>query len=71
MEKVVLPALAGALATYQFYHSTRADFLRRCGRGAEAADAYCQALALVQNPIERRPLQKRLGELEPETPSEE
>jgi RNA polymerase sigma-70 factor (ECF subfamily) len=38
---------------YHLYHATRADLLRRLGRGAEAAAAYDQAIALAENAAER------------------
>ena len=52
-----------ALAHYHLYHSARADLLRRAGHIAEARAAYERALALCQNGIERRFLQRRLAEL--------
>jgi RNA polymerase sigma-70 factor (ECF subfamily) len=48
---------------YQYFHSTRADLLRRLGRRAEAADAYQQALALAGTGTERRYLARRLAEV--------
>ena len=60
----LLDGLATPLATYHLYHATRGDLLRRCGRGAEAAAAYRQALALAQQEPERRFLARRLGEIE-------
>jgi RNA polymerase sigma-70 factor, ECF subfamily len=50
---------------YRYYHSTRADLLRRAGRVAEARDAYTHALEQAQTEPERRFLQSRLAELEP------
>src|SRR4029079_19499876 len=60
-----LDALAGdeLLAGYPYYHSARADLLRRRGRSHEAAVAYRAALALTSNAIERAFLARRLGEL--------
>jgi RNA polymerase sigma-70 factor, ECF subfamily len=55
--------LDAALDSYHLYHAARADLLRRAGRHAEAVDAYGRALALCQNTIERRYLQRRLAEL--------
>jgi len=52
----------GALARYHLLPASKADFLRRLGRHGEAAAAYCDALALVTNPAERRYLEKRLSE---------
>ncbi len=53
------PALAG----YRFLHSTRADFLRRLGRRAEAIDAYERARALTENRAERAFLERRIAEV--------
>jgi RNA polymerase sigma-70 factor (ECF subfamily) len=51
------------LDDYHPLHGARADLLRRLGRGAEAAGAYEQALALAPNAVERRFLERRLAEL--------
>jgi len=51
------------LDTYQPFHSTRADLLRRLGRDVEAAAAYREALALTTNPAEREFLEHRLAAL--------
>ena len=48
---------------YQYFHSTRADLLRRLGRRAEARAAYERALALARAEPERRFLERRLAEL--------
>jgi predicted RNA polymerase sigma factor len=50
------------LERYLFFHSTRADLLRRLGRFAEAAAAYRRALNLAGNSSERRFLEGRLAE---------
>ena len=50
---------------YRYYHSTRADLLRRAGRHAEARHAYTRALELAQTEPERRFLTGRLSELQP------
>ncbi|MET8098985.1 RNA polymerase sigma factor [Streptomyces sp. NPDC005236] len=55
----------GELDTYHLLPATRADLLRRAGRGAEAAEAYDRALELVENAAERRFLEKRLAECRP------
>ena len=62
---VRLDALAGdeLLAGYPYYHSARADLLRRLGRSHEAAVAYRVAVALTSNAVERAFLARRLGEL--------
>jgi RNA polymerase sigma-70 factor (ECF subfamily) len=51
------------LPGYRYLHSTRADFLRRLGRDANAATEYENALALTSEPHERRFLERRLQEL--------
>ncbi len=48
------------LDRYQRYHAIRADLLRRLERMIEAKDAYLAAIALTDNPSERRFLQQRL-----------
>ncbi len=48
---------------YHLWHATRADLLRRSGSSDEAAAAYRRALALTENPAERRLLEARLAEL--------
>ena len=53
---------SGALAGYHLLAATRADFLRRLDRRAEAAIAYRDALALTTNDAERRYLERRLSE---------
>jgi len=58
------------LDDYRYYHSTRADLLRRLGRNAEARAAYGHALALTSTDAERRFLQGRLLELHPRTPAD-
>jgi RNA polymerase sigma-70 factor, ECF subfamily len=51
------------LDDYQYLHSTRADLLRRLDRTGPARDAYRRALALSEDPAERRLLERRLTEL--------
>ncbi len=48
---------------YRYYHSTRADLLRRLDRDEEARAAYARALELTQPGPERRFLERRLVEL--------
>jgi RNA polymerase sigma-70 factor, ECF subfamily len=48
---------------YRYFHSTRADLLRRAGRDSEARHAYQRALELAQTDAERRSLNKQLGKL--------
>jgi RNA polymerase sigma-70 factor (ECF subfamily) len=50
------------LAGYPYWHSTRAELLRRLGRADEARTAYRDALALTGTEPERRFLQKRIAE---------
>jgi RNA polymerase sigma-70 factor, ECF subfamily len=51
------------LGDYRYFHSTRAELLRRLDRVDEARAAYTQALVLTTTGHERRFLQKRLAEL--------
>ena len=48
---------------YRYFHSARAELLRRAGRDDEAGDAYRRALDLAQTDAERRSLQNRLARL--------
>jgi RNA polymerase sigma-70 factor (ECF subfamily) len=52
-----------ALDDYRYYHSTRADLLRRLGRDGEARAAYARALELTQPGPEQRFLARRLDGL--------
>ena len=61
--KLVDELAAGPLAGYHLLPATRADFLRRLGRAAEAADAYREALDLAATEAERRYLSNRLAEI--------
>jgi len=54
---------SGALAGYHLLPATRADLLRRAGRGVEAAAAYQEALELATADPEKRYLRRRLAEL--------
>ena len=51
------------LETYRYYHSTRADPLRRLGRDGEARAAHARALELTQAGPEQRFLESRLADL--------
>jgi RNA polymerase sigma-70 factor (ECF subfamily) len=51
------------LAGYQYFHSSRADLLRRLGRPDEARTEYERALELAHTEPERRFLQRRLAEV--------
>jgi len=59
-------AAGGQLDDYSYLHSTRADLLRRLGRGADAAAAYRRALELTGNAPEQAFLERRLREVEPD-----
>jgi RNA polymerase sigma-70 factor, ECF subfamily len=48
---------------YQYFHSTRADLLRRLGRTDDALTEYERALALAHTEPERRFLQQRVAEI--------
>ncbi len=56
-------AATGALSGYHLLPATRADLLRRLGRGDEAAGAYREALALAGTGAEQRYLSRRLAEV--------
>jgi len=74
MAQGIEPALAvldrlsadGDLDSYHLLHAARADLLRRLGSSGEAAKSYRQALALVTNETERRFLERRLREVQPD-----
>jgi RNA polymerase sigma-70 factor (ECF subfamily) len=51
------------LSQYHLFHATRADLLRRLGRGPEATEAYDAALGLTQNAVERAFLRRRHDEV--------
>jgi RNA polymerase sigma-70 factor (ECF subfamily) len=48
---------------YQYFHSARADLLRRLGRAAEARAEYERALELAHAEPERRFLERRVAEV--------
>jgi RNA polymerase sigma-70 factor (ECF subfamily) len=52
------------LATYGYFHSARADLLRRLGRRAAAVVAYRRAIELTTNQVERAFLTRRIHELD-------
>jgi RNA polymerase sigma-70 factor (ECF subfamily) len=58
---VVIDSLA--LDGYQYFHSTRADLLRRLGRTDEARAAFERALELARAEPERRFLRRRIAEV--------
>jgi RNA polymerase sigma-70 factor (ECF subfamily) len=53
----------GRLDRYHLFHSARGDVLRRLDRTAEAVEAYRRALELASNPVDRKFLRRRLGEV--------
>jgi RNA polymerase sigma-70 factor (ECF subfamily) len=53
-----------ALTDYQYWHSTRAELLRRLGRAEDAQGAYRSALELAHSQSERDFLERRLAELQ-------
>ncbi|MEU9020084.1 sigma-70 family RNA polymerase sigma factor [Actinomadura sp. NPDC048394] len=56
------------LGHYRYFHSTRAELLRRAGRAGEAHRAFRRALDLAQTEPERRFLADRLAETAPHAP---
>jgi RNA polymerase sigma-70 factor (ECF subfamily) len=61
-----LDQLAGEerLASYQYFASARANFLRELGRVREARVAYLEAIALSDNDVETAFLEQRIFELD-------
>ncbi|MER7128408.1 RNA polymerase sigma factor [Streptosporangium saharense] len=57
--------LGPGLAGYHAYHATRADLLRRLGRGQEARAAYDRAIDLAGNTAETASLTRRRDQLLP------
>ncbi|MGC2168910.1 MAG: DUF6596 domain-containing protein [Acidimicrobiales bacterium] len=55
-------ATDATLASYSYLSSSRAEFLRRLGRNADAALAFEEALAFCENTVERNFLSDRLQE---------
>jgi RNA polymerase sigma-70 factor (ECF subfamily) len=51
------------LDSYQYFHSTRADLLRRVGRRDEARAEYARALELAHTEPERRFLRRRIADV--------
>jgi len=56
---------SGALGEHHLLHATRADLLRRLGRGEQARAAYLRALELTTSDAERRFLTRRLEDSAP------
>lgn len=63
--------LSTELDSYHLFHATRADLFRRVGAFKEATQSYRRALALVTNESERRFLEHRLREVQPNLQSDE
>jgi RNA polymerase sigma-70 factor, ECF subfamily len=59
----IVDRLADRLAGYHAYHATRADLLRRLGRGRQARAAYDEAIALTGNTGEAAYLTRRRDQL--------
>jgi RNA polymerase sigma-70 factor (ECF subfamily) len=57
-----LDGLSG-LEGYHLFHAARAELLLRVGDRAGAAAAFARSIALVQNPAERRHLERRRASL--------
>lgn len=55
---------SGRLAGYRLLPAARADFARRAGRTAEAAELYREAIALATSDDDQRLLRRRLASLE-------
>ena len=55
-------AARGTLDRYYLLHSVRAALLRRVGRPDDAVEEYRRALELSTNPVDRRFLEKGIGE---------
>jgi len=62
----LMETLAGELDSYHLFHAARADLLRRAGLAGDATRSYERALALATNESERRFLERRLRELQPQ-----
>src|SRR5207237_4727966 len=60
-------AATGNLDDYHLLHAARADLLRRLGSPVEAAQSYELALTLATNESEKRFLERRLREVQPES----
>ncbi|MEO6294483.1 MAG: hypothetical protein ABIP01_03525 [Candidatus Limnocylindria bacterium] len=56
-----LQPLDERLDGYHLFHAARAELLRRLGRTEDGRDADRRALALTDNPAERRLLEERIG----------
>ena len=65
LERLDSLATDDRLAAYPYFHSARADLLRRLGRSGEATSAYSLALEQTSNEVERTFLRRRLAEVAP------
>ncbi|MDZ7960903.1 MAG: hypothetical protein RMY34_23990 [Aulosira sp. DedQUE10] len=61
----LIDSLAPELDSYHLFYATRADLFRRVGALEEATQSYTRALELVTNDSERRFLERRLREVQP------
>lgn len=52
------------MASYDSYHTARAEMMERLGDGEGAIDAIGTALALVDSDVERRGLERRLSPMQ-------
>ncbi|GIJ62822.1 RNA polymerase sigma factor [Virgisporangium aurantiacum] len=59
----IVDRLPDTLAGYHAYHATRAELLRRLGRGRDARAAYDRAIELAGNTAERAHLTRRRDQL--------
>lgn len=55
------PTLADPLADYRWFHSAKAELLRRAGQVDQAREAFRRAIALCENAADKRFLRKRLS----------
>jgi RNA polymerase sigma-70 factor (ECF subfamily) len=56
----LIETVAAELDGYHLLHAARADLLRRAGSAADAAESYRRAIALADNDVERRFLERRI-----------
>lgn len=61
----LIDELATQLDGYHLFHAARADLWRRAGNSETAVQSYTRALELVTNDSERRFLERRLREVQP------
>jgi RNA polymerase sigma-70 factor (ECF subfamily) len=62
LDEIAVLEQDGRLGGYRYLPATKADLLRRLGRGAEARAAYLAALELTQNAAERAFIARRIAE---------